>query len=91
MDEFLFFLIFSVKGSDNPCTLDILSGMQSNRIKPLLYLPDKRNGCKYYGKYYGNGEDTADKQVRPKAAEPAPPDDDDLDELNYLAGVTRKD
>lgn len=46
---------------------------------------------KYYGQYYGNGEDTADKQVRPKAAEPAPPDDDDLDELNYLAGVTRKD
>ena len=51
---------------------------------------------KYYGKYYGNyygkdGDGTAAMNNRPKEKEPSLPDDDDLDELNYLAGVTRKD
>ena len=51
---------------------------------------------KYYGKYYGNyygkeSDGTTAVNNRPKEKEPSLPDDDDLDELNYLAGVTRKD
>ncbi|MBO4913550.1 MAG: polysaccharide biosynthesis tyrosine autokinase [Butyrivibrio sp.] len=51
---------------------------------------------KYYGKYYGHygkyGEGETMQATRPKTQETVvEPDDDDLDELNYLAGVTRKD
>ena len=51
---------------------------------------------KYYGKYYGHygkyGEGESMQATRPKTQETVvEPDDDDLDELNYLAGVTRKD
>ena len=49
---------------------------------------------RYYGKYYGNGEENlnAPKRPAPKVvAADLEPDEDDLDELNYLAGVTRKD
>ncbi len=49
---------------------------------------------KYYGKYYGKyGEDNIDiPAAKPRPAQQElEPDEDDLDELNYLAGVTRKD
>ncbi|MBO6239746.1 MAG: polysaccharide biosynthesis tyrosine autokinase [Butyrivibrio sp.] len=50
---------------------------------------------KYYGKYYGNyygkeADSTTGVNSRPREKEPSPPDDD-LDELSYLAEVTRKD
>ena len=46
----------------------------------------------YYGKYYGKyGEDTSNVQNRPAKVVEEQPDEDDLDELNYLAGVMRKD
>ena len=48
----------------------------------------------YYGKYYGKyGEDNPETSGRPRPAPVADiePDDDDLNELNYLSGVTRKD
>ena len=45
-----------------------------------------------YGHYYGKyGEDTSNVQNRPAKVVEEQPDEDDLDELNYLAGVMRKD